>query len=90
MIKNLKLLADVSAAHRSGGTLSCRRMSFYDLAVLHVWRGAGYVSFIALSPELAMATGATYQITAMSRAALADSAAGQCRRDHVQVLQKIA
>jgi hypothetical protein len=92
MIKNPKLLAAVAAAHRNGGALSCRRMSFYDLAMLHVWRGAGYVSFVPLSPDLAAATGATYQITAMSRAALADAVAVQIdrREAQVQVLQRIA
>ena len=73
MIKNKSLLAAVVAAHSNGGALSCRRMSFVDLAVLHLWRGAGYVSFVALSPDLALATGAEYQITALSREALADA-----------------
>jgi hypothetical protein len=77
MIKNKSLLAVVMAAHRNGGALSSRRMSFVDLAVLHVWRGAGYVSFYPMSQGLAKATGADYQITSVSREALADSEEAQ-------------
>lgn len=73
MIKNKPLLAAVAAAHRADGLLSSQRMSFYDLATLHVRRGSGYVSFIALSPGVAAATGSTYQITSLSRAAAADA-----------------
>lgn len=92
MIKNRNLLAAVAAAHRDGGMLSPQRMSFYDLATLHVWRGSGYVSFVSLSPGVAAATGATYQITALSRAAAVDAerAGGSNSPVTVQALERVA